>query len=213
MMKRLRALLPCLMALFIVSIFSACDNGGGSSTPNVGDNDINVVLCIGDSITDGGCAPAGAPYPSRLAGLSGKRVINAGACGEKSRHGAERISGLLSAHKPGYVCILEGANDAVAAFPTDNVIANLRSMIQACKDNKSIPIIGTLTPMYGGHAFGNDEATDYSVAIRDLAKEQHARLADLAKEFDSDESLIQDDGLHPTDAGNQIMAAAFNDKI
>lgn len=53
----------------------------------------------------------------------------------------------------------------------------------------------------------------YSDAIRQLAKDEGIKLADLNKEFGTDRSLLQPDGLHPSDAGNQLMAMVFNDKI
>lgn len=202
------------MGLALAWYLSACDSGGGGhSKPDVGDNDINVVLCVGDSITDGGCVPAGASYPSRLGGLSGKNVINAAACGEKSGGGEARLTGLLNRHNPGYVCILYGANDAIFGLSTETVLGHLRRMVQACKNNKSIPIIATLTPMRDGHAFANGSASEYSVAIRAMAKEEGARLVDLEREFGDNTEFTQPDGLHPSDSGTQVMALAFNDRI
>lgn len=208
-----RWLTVTVLASAIVSFFSACDDGGGGGKPDVGDNDINTVLCIGDSITDGECVPDGASYPSRLSDMAKKKVINAGSCGEKSSGGEARIGALLARHNPGYVCILYGANDAIFGHSTGSLISNLRGMIAACKANKSIPIIATLTPMRDGHAFANGTASDYSDAIRLLAKEEKVRLADLRKEFGDNRDFIQADGLHPSDSGTQLIALTFNDKI
>ncbi|MFH0909665.1 MAG: GDSL-type esterase/lipase family protein [bacterium] len=205
-----------LTGLALAAFLSACETGGGgggSSTPDVGDNDINTVVCLGDSMTDGECVPAGPPYPSRLGGLTGKTVINAGVCGEKTAAGASRVGGLLSKYKPGYLCILEGANDAIFDRPTSDVVGYLRSMVQAAKANNTIPIIATLTPMYDGHAFANGSAQDISAGIRQMAGEEGVRLVDLEAEFGSDRSLVQDDGLHPSDSGTQLIALAFNDRI
>ena len=44
-------------------------------------------------------------------------------------------------------------------------------------------------------------------------EEEGAKLVDLQEEFGTDRSLIQEDGLHPSDSGTQIIAASFNDKI
>jgi lysophospholipase L1-like esterase len=194
---------------------SACedDGGGGSSTPEVGDNDINTVVCQGDSITDGGCVPAGPSYPSRLAGMSGKNVINQGSCGEKSDSGAARINGILNKYSPGYICILYGANDAIFDRPTGDVVNNIRSMVQAAKANQTVPVVATLLPMYDGHAFAAGNARDISAGIRAMAKEEGARLVDLEREFGDDRTLLQPDGLHPSDSGTELIALAFNDAI
>lgn len=192
---------------------SCNDSGGGGGNDEVGANDKNTVVCLGDSITEGRCAGEGAPYPSRLAGLSGKNVINAGSCGESSGGAANRVVGLLNQHRPGYMCILTGANDAIFGFSVDHVEANLRTIIQACKDNKTVAIVGTVMPMYDEHFYAEDEAAAYSEMIRKLAKDTGARLVDLRKEFGSDRGLLQADGLHPSDAGTQLIALSFNDRL
>lgn len=190
-----------------------CDNKKGDSTPDVGSNKIGVVLCLGDSITDGTCAPAGAPYPSRLAALSGKSVINEGVCGSTSDLGASRVKDLLDRNKPGYLCILYGINDLDFGRDQSEVLDNLRYMIEAAKANKTIPLVATLLPTYDSHAFARARVQDCNREIRKLADSAGARLVDLEKEFGSDRSLIQEDGLHPSDSGTQLIALSFNDKI
>ena len=196
---------------------AGCDfgggGGGGGSSWDFGSNDTAVVVCIGDSITEGTCAPAGAPYPSRLGAMSGKSVANEGVCGALSDDGVGRVGGLLKSYKPGYLCIFYGANDATRGHSVSDVIANLRSMVQSAKSNKTLPLIATLLPMYDSHGLFDGNAEDISNAIRTMAKEEGARLVDLRAEFGSDRTLIQEDGLHPSDTGTQIIAAAFNDKI
>ncbi len=206
-----------LLAALVAVFLTACggDDGGGSSNsaPDFGDNDPNVVVAIGDSITEGRCVPAGAPYPSRVAGLTGKTVINQGKCGELTSGGAARIGGVLSKYKPGYVLILYGANDAIFGYGTDAFIDRLRSVIGAVKANKSVAIVGTVLPMYDSHAYAEGRAADYSSAIRSLAREMNVRLADVRKEFGSERSFLLEDGLHPSDSGNQLLAFTFEDDI
>jgi lysophospholipase L1-like esterase len=212
----LASFLRFFTGLALAVFLSACESDGGSggnSTPDVGDNDINTVVCLGDSITDGECVPAGAPYPARLGGLAGKTAINQGSCGEKSGSGAARAGGVMDKYKPGYICILYGANDAIFDLPTADVVANVRSIVQAAKARKTVPLVATLLPMYDGHGFANGNAKDISAGIRQMASEEGARLVDLEAEFGDDRSLLQDDGLHPSDAGNQVIALAFNDEI
>lgn len=196
----------------------SCDGGGGGGddgggTPNVGDNDANTVVCIGDSITEGTCVPAGAPYPSRLAGLSGKNVINVGICSESSSATASRTPGVLDRYKPGYLCVLIGANDATAGMSPAHVGENIRTIIREAKARKIVPLIATLTPTTGDHVFSNDECTAISAYIRGVVKEEKARLVDLEAEFGTDASLLQEDGLHPSSSGTQLIALSFNDKL
>jgi lysophospholipase L1-like esterase len=90
---------------------------------------------------------------------------------------------------------------------------DIRSIIQAAKAQKTIPLVATLTPTYGPHGYSNGQCIKISSVIREVVKEEKAILVDLEKEFGSDPSLIQDDGLHPSDSGTQLIALSFNDKI
>lgn len=203
-----------MAGLLAALVMTGCDDsGGGGGTPDVGDNDINVVVAMGDSITEGQCVPAGAPWPSRLGSLSGKTVINEGRCGERSAGGASRIAGVLAARKPGYVLINYGANDAIFNHTTETLAFHIRVMIQAAKANQSVVLVGTVLPMYDSHAFAAGKIPDYNAAIRQVAKEEGAKVVDLNREFGNERSFLQADGLHPSDSGNQLIALAFNDRI
>ena len=199
--------------------FVSCDNGGGggnsSSSPRAdfGSNDTNTILCIGDSITEGTCVPAGAPYPSRLGSLTGKNAINSGVCGERSDTTAGRAPGELAADQPAYLCLLIGANDAIHSYDQNFTGENIRSIIRAAKAQKTVPLVATLLPMVGQHAVYNSGADTISSTIRTVVQQEGAVLVDLEKEFGTDQSLLQADGLHPSDSGNQLIAMAFRDKI
>lgn len=217
-MKRLLSVLRVAAVSAAACWLMSCDGGGGggggdSGTPDVGDNDVNTVVCIGDSITEGTCAPAGTPYPSRLAGLSGKNVVNAGVCSERSSDTAARAPGVMDRYKPGFLCVLIGANDATAGMSPEHVGENIRSIIRAAKARKIVPLVATLTPTYGEHKFSNDESIAISAQIRTVVKQEKARLVDLEAEFGTDAGLVQEDGLHPNNAGTQLIALSFNDKL
>lgn len=215
MMKGWKRWSLILAALAGLVIFPACnDSGGGDSTPkDFGDNDPNVVVAIGDSITEGRCVPAGAPWPSRLGSLSGKNVINEGRCGERSAGGAARIAGVLSSRKPGYVLINYGANDAIFGHTSGTLAYHIRVMVQAAKANKTVPLVGTVLPMYDSHAFAAGKVPEYNSAIKQVCKEEGVRMVDVNKEFGDERSFLQGDGLHPSDSGTQLIALSFNDKL
>ena len=210
--RLLALVLPPLLALSL----SACnDSGGGNDESNIdfGDNDPNQVVCVGDSITEGRCVPAGDPYPARLDGLSDKNVANEGRCGERSGEGASRIGSVLNRHNPGYIIILYGANDAIFGYSVDQVLGNLRNICNAAIANKTVPILMTCTPTYDGHAFAAGRLQEYSAAIRNLGKELKIKVVDLEKEFGNERSFIQGDGLHPSDTGTALIALAAKGKI
>ncbi len=198
-----------------VALFCGCeiDGGGGGGGDDVGDNNKDLVICLGDSITYG-YACDGAPYPSQLAAMTGKTVLNYGVPGAHAREGVARIDSVLS-KKPGYVCILYGANDAImeGGSSANSVKESIRSMIVACKNNKSIPIVATTPPMIRDHSLFDGGARTINEAIRSVASEEGARLVDLYDAFGSGEAFLGADGLHPNGAGAALIADCFAGKI
>ncbi len=190
-----------------VLALAGCDGGGGGGLgSDVGDNNPNVVAAVGDSITAGS-------YPSQLAGMIHKTVINHGHGGATAGDGAASIGGVLSGDKPGYVLILYGANDAITGVNPDDTAAALGDIIGACKANKSIPVIATLTPMFSEHLIYASAAKRVSERIRTLASQTGTALCDLENEFGNNAALLQSDGLHPTTEGDMVIADSFAAKF
>jgi lysophospholipase L1-like esterase len=211
-------LIPFLRATGIALagfLTSSCDDsgGGGGKSKDIGDNRAGVVLAMGDSITNGGCNPAGAPYPARLAALTRKTVINEGDCGETAAEAARRVVGELETHKPETLLLLYGANDMIQSRGSESAINGLRAMIQSGKARKTRVVVATVMPMYDSHELFNGSVTALNPQIIALAKAEKVSIVNLSKEFGTRRELIQEDGLHPTDAGTQIIAAAFADKL
>ena len=208
-MRWLRNVMRVVCAVSLVVFISGCeDGGGGSGDGDIGGNNPNVVVCLGDSITEG--APGGgAPFPARLVGLTGKAVINEGRGGEKSGGGA-RVRSVLRSRKPAAMTILFGANDLIQGESMEGTIANLSSIISACRENKTKPVLATLTPMVAGHELWAGGVVMLNAQIRALASAEGVHLVDLEREFGSEPGmLLTDDGLHPSDLGNQVIAGAF----
>lgn len=196
--------------LLVAPLISGCDSGGGGSH-DVGDNDPNLVACIGDSLTQGyNCE--GAPYPSRLGTMSGKTVLNFGVGGTASSYGASIISSVVN-RKPGYVCILFGSNDAIRGWDTEATKENLRGIITVCKANRCIPIIATPPKMIGSHSLFDPAAARMAEVIRALAKEEGVALVDLYTAFGDGTAYLGGDGLHLNDAGGDFIAQKFNSKL
>ncbi len=204
-LKRLTAA-TCLAAALI---FGGCEDDEGD--PDVGDNNANLVICVGDSITQG-FACDGAPYPSQLAGMTSKTVYNYGSGGVRASTGASKIKSQLAC-KPGYVCILYGANDAIAGGDAGLVKEYIRAIISACKNNKSIPIVATTPPMIASHKIYNGATRAVNEAIRAVAKEEKVSCVDLYKAFGDGEKYLIPDGLHPNAEGAKLIAKCFAGKL
>lgn len=201
--------IPIVTAVAAI-VVAGCEGGGSlGDGHDFGENDSNVVVALGDSITAGGQTGSGVSYPVQLAGMIGKNVINSGSSGEHSYEGARRVSSVLAKHKPGFLLVLYGANDIVHGRSTDSIIANLRTIVSKARDNQTIPVLATLTPAFGLHAFMEGAIDRLNERIRLLAAEEGVALASVSDVFAGDATLILEDGLHPNEAGNTKLAQAF----
>lgn len=201
--------LTCIILMILFTGCSGGDNITGPSPPDIGSNNPNVIVAMGDSITKGNFDSAGVPYPARLAGITGKTVINEGRGGEMSGEGAARAANVLAFYKPAYLLILYGANDVSRGRSANTIIENLRTIIQAAKANQTRPIIANLTPLYGSHAAFQGAVNALNPLIQQLAFEEGADFVDLASAFGNNRSLLLADGLHPSDEGTQVIALTF----
>lgn len=206
--------LRMIIGLLFVALFVSCEDSGGGGAGDghdFGDNDSNLYVAMGDSITEG--YQANTSYPQELSAILGKNVVNRGIGGTRSSEGAAAVRGVLSRYRPGYLLIDYGANDAIHGVDYEETISNLRYMIRVAKDNKTVPVIATLTPMYWGHVIYDGHAGGLSDRIKILASEEGAYLVDVRMEFSGHMEYMQSDGLHPNDTGLRAMAMAFADVL
>ena len=216
-----------LAAVFLLA--PGCGGGGGSDPgPDFGTNDPEVVAAMGDSITFGlydigvdSCSESYrgvAGFCPRLQGLSGKIVVNEGVCGATSGDGAARVQDVLQSRKPGVLLILYGANDLF--YGANEVTRNLRKMIGAAISNKTVPVVGTLTPAVGEHQGWESFIEITNDQIRHLCDDLGVVYADHYQAFMKDPgyeispyALLSADGLHPNASGFDVMANTWNSAL
>ena len=210
----MKRILPALLGSLL--LLAGCgddgDGGGGAGKPASG-NDPNLVVCIGDSLTAGiNCE--GAPYPSRLAGMCGKTVLNLGVGGVSSAYGRSHV-GEATSRRPGYVCILYGTNDPGHHVEPSETAANVRAIVAACKAAGCVPIVGTPPPTIEPHWNNNSGLSEIAEALRAVAREEGAALVDLHAAFSGEPAryLNPADGLHFSDAGGDLVARKFDSKL
>ncbi len=177
------------------------------------ENDPSVVLCLGDSITQG-FRCSGRPYPERLARMTGLSTRNYGVGGMTSAYGASIAEEAVWTERPGRVCILYGANDAIHKVGARTVKENLRTIVRICRENDCTPILATPTPQAGSHERFNDAVSEIASAVRALAREEGVALVDLNRAFGSGDGYLNpDDGLHLSDAGGDLLARMFRNAL
>ena len=194
---------------------SANDRGNDSSSagePADNDTDSNVLVALGDSVTTGE-EITGPSYPQILAGLLGKTVVNEGTGGALSSDGVSKINSVLTRYNPSQALILYGINDVIHVGNEDWTIGNLQTMVRACKEYGTQPVLGTIPPRYRGDGVWDPRHTSLNQRIRQLARSEGIPLADVEAEFGFNEALMLPDGYHPNDDGTRIIAFTFYDAV
>ncbi len=167
-----------------------------------------MIVAFGDSLSAGYGADPGKSFPDFLqkdldaAGLKW-RVVNAGVSGNTTTDGLDRISEVL-AYKPRITILEFGGNDGLRGLPLETTRANLGQIIQMLQSAGSKVLLAgmTLPPNYGG-----DYITRFGqIYVGLAAKYKIPRIPFLLSDVALRPGLMQQDGIHPTAQGNEIVA-------
>jgi acyl-CoA thioesterase I len=167
-----------------------------------------AIVAFGDSLSAGYGAEPGKSFPDFLqrdldaAGLHW-RVVNAGVSGNTTTDGLDRIDEVL-AYKPRITIVEFGGNDGLRGLPLATTSSNLEQIIEKLQAAGSKVLLAgmTLPPNYGG-----DYITRFGQIYVDVAKKYKlARIPFLLSDVVFRPGLMQQDGIHPTAQGNEIVA-------
>lgn len=130
--------------------------------------------------------------------------VNASVPGMTTAAGRTRIQGLLDEHDPDLVIVALGGNDGLQGLPASHVRENLKAIVAASDASGArVLVMGVdLPPNYG---------RDYRQALRE-ALASTARSAGawfvpmVFEEVASAPGLLQADGIHPSQAGQVVLA-------
>jgi lysophospholipase L1-like esterase len=125
-----------------------------------------TLLCLGDSLTFGYGAAAGASYPEQLEALTGHVAKNAGINGDTSEGALARLPGLLAGNAPGLVLLSIGGNDFLRKWPEQRTRAALTQLVQTAAASAQVVLIAQPRPELMAAALGslNDHAVYAEVA-------------------------------------------------
>ena len=184
--------------IWLICLLLAGCSDGPKLPPLAGDD---VILAFGDSLTNGTGASAEESYPTVLAELSGRQVINEGVPGEVSADGLRRLPGVLEEYQPRLLILCHGGNDFLQQMDMIGMEANVRGMIRLAQD-QNIPVVLLGVPRPGlflasAEVYKNIAASTGVVFIEDL-------IPDIL----SDKAL-KSDTAHPNKEGYRMMAEAI----
>lgn len=131
------------------------------------------------------------------------RVVNASISGETTLSGRHRLPQLLATYKPTVLVLELGANDGLRGLPLEAMKSNLAAMVDmAQKAHARVLLLGIELPVNYGPRYRDGLRAVYV----DLARAKRTALVPfLLKGVALDPSRMQEDGLHPTAAGEPAV--------
>jgi acyl-CoA thioesterase-1 len=162
-----------------------------------------TLLCLGDSLTFGFGATAGAGYPQQLQQLTGYVTQNAGINGDTSNGALARLPALLQQNTPGLVLVSIGGNDFLRSLPLAGTRAALKSIVQTAATSAQVVLIAQPKPVFLAAAAGS--LSDHEV-YADVAKETGTPLFAGGWSYVLSRSELRSDQIHANDAGYKMFA-------
>jgi acyl-CoA thioesterase I len=202
-----RRFLLFLLALCLTGVVPA----RALPAPPVATSRQSTIVCFGDSITAGyGLDPSRA-YPSYLQDdLNARgfhyRVVNEGVSGNTTKDALDRLPDVLALH-PAIVIVELGGNDGLRGIPPDITRENLATIVSRILAAGSKVLLAgiTLPPNYGADYIHEFDLTYHLVADR-----YHVPLLPMLYIHVYDvPGAIQQDGIHPTAKGSELVARNF----
>ena len=174
------------------------------------------LLILGDSISAGYGLKKSENWVQLLdvsLKLSGNelKIVNSSISGDTTIGGLSRIENDLATHKPNYVLVELGGNDALRGYPVEKIKNNLLKIIDAAFKAKANPMIMQIRipPNYGKNYVAAFESI-YS----EIAEEKNIPLLTfLLEKVALDKSLMQLDGIHPNQKAQQIIANQVKEEL
>ena len=168
----------------------------------------STLLILGDSLSAGYGIDADKGWVNLLrSDLDGQhRVINASISGDTTGNGLARLPVLLEKFKPTHVLLELGGNDGLQGHPLSRMRSNLQRMIALCREYNAQPILFgmRLPPNYGKRY-----ADTFAAVFEDLADKENLPLVPFQfEQLVVTEGMIQQDGIHPTEPAQRIIADA-----
>jgi acyl-CoA thioesterase I len=166
------------------------------------------ILIVGDSLSAEYGLIRGKGWVALLGSRLTERgvkhqIVNASISGETTSGGRTRFNDLLQKHKPNYVVLQLGANDALRGLPITQTEANLKSMvIDAKKMGATVVIVGIQIPPN----YGKSYTEAFKAIFPTIAIEQKTELVPFMFEGFADKpEFFQKDRIHPNESAHPVM--------
>jgi len=168
----------------------------------------HVLVCFGDSITAGHGLAEGQSFPDALqrqldAQGYHYKVLNQGTSGATTKDAVASLAGILRL-RPEVVIVEFGGNDGLRGLPLEQTRRNLDQVLTTLEGaHIKVLLAGiTLPPNYGP-----DYVQSFDQVFKTLAAKHHAAFVPMIyKDLIHVPGTIQQDGIHPTAKGSEMIA-------
>ncbi|WP_110709747.1 arylesterase [Salinicola sp. CR57] len=164
----------------------------------------DTILVMGDSLSAAYGIDPQAGWVTLLEKRLGSEheVVNASISGETTSGGSARLPEVLGQYHPDIVLLELGGNDGLRGLSPQQMQVNLAKMIERSqKENAKVLLLGIEVPPNYGPA--------YTDAFRDvftqLARDYQVPLLPFLLEGVDLDTMLQDDGIHPTAEAQPII--------
>ena len=176
------------------------------------------IIAFGDSLFAGYGVGKENSYPAKLQralrarGINAQ-ITNAGISGDTSAAGQQRLAFTLDAQeeKPELFILELGGNDLLRGVMPDETRQNLVAMLEEL-NRREIPVL--LMGMRSPPNYGPEYQAQFDAMYRELADQYDAALIPFWVEaIYQDQSLLQDDRIHPTEEGLEVLVDATVEQV
>jgi acyl-CoA thioesterase I len=135
----------------------------------------------------------------------GHRVVNASSSGETTGGALARLPRALERHRPAVVVIELGGNDGLRGLPVAQVRGNLDRLIRLSREGGAeVLLVGMRIPPNYGPTY----TREFHSLFGELAKIHNVALVPFFLDgIALDDSLMQEDGIHPNAAAQPRLLA------
>lgn len=156
------------------------------------------IICFGDSITFGYGVNPGEDYPTALAKLVERPVVNVGVDGDTSAEGLARLKKDVLDKEPYLVLIEFSGNDLLKKVPIDSTLANIKEII------RQVQATGAITAIVDASA--GLFMIEYRMRLSRLARETGSIFVPSVLSGIITDPSMKSDFMHPNAQGYRLIA-------
>lgn len=167
------------------------------------------VVAIGDSLTYGFPFSPKASWVESLNDLFPRGVVNQGSCGDTTGGMLSRFREDVLLYQPEYVIIMGGTNDILCHHPIQDLIYNMKKMIERAQREEIMPVVGIPIPCDDREA--ELLLNEYRSELYELCEMKDLPILDFYQVMVKPQGQgiiprFYSDGIHPSLSGYKVMS-------